>query len=369
MPRRLTACLMALLLCFAALPAHDCAYASEGDSATPSQDAPQKDYLKKVTMLSEEPPPEDPVKALATLSQYDDRFYSSDFNYNNNYLRYGGCYPSSVTNALIAALDVTSDELAMGMLWDVMHLLTNGSPATRQAQLAYLQYLDFTAEEIAAGDEQYPALSEALIDFGGSIHYQKGYVEPEHLAAFIEENGNRRAVFHGSFARSEFWPYLCEMADVLFATKHWDATIVVAGIGAGTVTTRAPFRSGEAGHYLSLYFPIRDFSTNGAFYVLDSFPRSLEDEPYGLGQEYSVTYDFIDRQKYATSLDGFNERFSVTRVKPTIVRVDPINDAYEDFNDAINNDADMPLYALLPHLSYATFFGTSHIFLIFPGEE
>lgn len=335
MLRRLTACLMAFLLLLAALPAH-----AETD-----------------------------MEELATLSQYDDRFNGRDFMYNNNYLRYGGCYPSSVTNALIAALDVTNEDLAMGMLWDVMHLLTNGNPATRQAQLAYLRYLNFTADEIAAGDEQYPALSEALIDFGGPIHYHEGYVEPEHVAAFIEQNGDQRAVFHGSFARSEFWPYLCEMAEVLFATKHWDATIVVAGIGAGTVTTRAPFRSGEAGHYLSLYFPIRDFSANGTFYVLDSFPRALEDEPYGLDQSYTVTYDFIDKQKYATSLDGFNERFAVTRVLPTIVQVDPINEAYENFNDAINNDEDMPLLALLPHLTYATFFGTSHIFLIFPGEE
>ena len=337
MLRRLTACLMAFLMLLVALPASAKAYVYVGD--------------------------------LATLSQYDDRFYNKDFMYNNNYLRYGGCYPSSVTNALIAALDVTNEDLAVGMLWDVMQLLTNGSPATRRAQLAYLQYLDFTEEEIAAGDEQYPALSEALIDFGGSIHYQKGYVEPEHVAAFIEKNGDQRAIFHGSFARDEFWPYLCEMAEVLFAEEQWDATIVVAGIGAGTVTTRAPFRSGEAGHYLSLYFPIWEFSSNGSFYVLDSFPRALEGEPYGLDQDYAVTYDFIDKQKYSTSLDGFNERFSVFRIQPTIVRVDPISQAAEDFYDAINNEEDMPLKAMLPHLSHATFFGTSHIFLIFPGLE
>lgn len=332
MLRRLTACLMAFLLFSAALPARAHAY----------------------------------VRDLATLSQYDERFYSSDFNYNNNYLRFGGCYPSSVTNALIGALDVTNEDLAMGMLWDVMHLLTNGIPATRRAQLSYLRYLDFTTEQIAAGDERYPALSEALIDFGGSIHYHSGYVEPEHLAAFLEKRGDERTIFHGSFARDEFWPYLCEMAEVLFAAEEWNATIVVAGIGAGTVTTRAPFRSGEAGHYLSLYFPIWEFSANGTFYVLDSFPRALEGEPYGPGEEYLLTYDFIDRQKYATSLDSFNERFSVNRVTPTIVRVDPINEAMDDFYDAINNDADLPLIALLPHLSYATFFGTSHIFIVFP---
>ena len=359
MLRRLTACLMAFLFLFAALPAH-----AEGD--------PYIDFLLANTHaggFSEPTPVHAHVSNLATISQYDERFYGSDFNYNNNYLRFGGCYPSSVTNALIAALDVTDDELAMGMLWDVLHLLTNGNPGTRQAQLAHLRYLNFSAREISAGDEKYPALSEALIDFGGSIHYQEGYVEPEHLAAFIEENGDQLAIFHGSFARAEFWPYLCEMAEVLFAADRTDATIVVAGIGAGTVTTRAPFRSGEAGHYLSLYFPIQEFSRDGNFYVLDSFPRALEGETYGPNGDYAVTYDFIDKQKYATSLDAFNERFTVSRVTPTIVRIDPINAAKEDFIDADNRDAYLPLTALLPHLAYATFFGTSHIFVVLPGGK
>lgn len=331
MLRRFTACLLALLM-LATVPAH----AAEVDD-------------------------------LAILSQYDERFFSNDFRYNDNYFRYGGCGPSSIANGLIAALGVTDQDLATGIFRDVLYLLAGSNPSVRAIQVASLNALNFDGTIPKDFSEQYPSLSAALGDFGGACRYVDGYLTAESLQKLLMRTyTGRQTLYHSSINRANHWETLCAIADMLMNMNLEDGVIVVAFQGAGTVSTAAPFRSGTSGHYLSLYIQVKEFCESGAFYVLDSFPRALEGEAYGSNLPYATTYDFVGKQTRYLSLTPFNELFEVERVQPTIIRVQPCGEALAAANFATRLGAYV-VNSLLPYLNRVVlFFGTPRIFIALP---
>ena len=334
MPRRFFALLAALLVLLTALPAH----AGE-------------------------------IGDLAILSQWDERFFDNSFRYSNNYFRFGGCGPASASNGVIAALDVTDQDLAAEVLRDVMNLLTKFSPVKNKIQVTWLNYLDFTREQLAAGagDERYPALNQALRNYGGDIHYLEGFVNAETLAPLLPDPGSGPVIFHGSFNGNDRWANLREIIRVLTDAGYEDARFVLSVLGAGTEVTKSPFRSGTAGHYLCVCVSMKSFCETGELYVLDSLPRALAGEEFGADMTpYHLQYDFLKRQKFSTSLDEFNELFTVERVQPTIVRAMPIGEALEAVNAASGTDT-LPLDALMPYLNRVMqFHGSSHIFVVLP---
>lgn len=328
--RRLTACLLALLM-LAAIPA---AHAVE-------------------------------VSDLAILSQWDERFYSNEYRYNNNYFRFGGCGPSSIANGLIASLGVTDQDLAAGILLDVMNLLTNSTPATRAIQAAAINVLDFDGAIPEDFSARYPSLSAALNDFGGKCVPVSGFMDAAKLKELLPWYIGRPTMYLSSLERTHLWENLCAMSEILMNMGLDEAAIVVHYTGAGTASTNGPFRSGTAGHYLSLCIRVKDFCENGVFYVLDSFPRALEGEAYGPDTPFGVAYDFVGRQSRA-SLASFNELFEVTRIQPTILQVQPRGEALAAANFAARVGAYV-INSLLPYLKQnVVFFGTPRVFVVLP---
>lgn len=328
MLRRLTACLLALLLLGAA----------SAQAAMPDD--------------------------LAILSQWDERFLDRDFYYNNNHFRFGGCGPASVTNALIAVLGVTDQDLAGGIERDVLYMLTNRRPAQSGIILSNLSYLGTfgTSSEL---DGRYPSLSQAVQEYGGRFLYTDGKVTPETLAEVLPTINGRKTLYHGTLAHENRWANLCGMVRVLAENDYEDAVIVLGRLGAGTSTTQGPFRSGSAGHYLGLYLSVREFREEGVFYVLDSLPRALAGEDYAPNTPpYMLPYDFVGPQKYSTSLEEFSLNFSVERVQTTIVRVRPSGQA----RVAMKFTSD-PIGILQPYLErLLVFFSTSPIFISLPEK-
>ena len=331
MLRRLTACLLALLM-LAAVPAH----AAE-------------------------------VADLAILSQWDERFFEQDFMYTGNHFRFSGCGPASVANALIAVLDVTDHDAATAIARDVLYLLTRDQPNRTRMQINHLSYLNFT-DPAQIADPRYPALNQALRDFGGLILYSEKNVTAATLSDTLAKLNGRKALYHGTLPNSDRWARICGMIRVLLDSGREDAMIVLAFQGAGTETTMGPFRSGTAGHYLSVCVPLREFCETGAFYVLDSLPRVLDGEDYAPNQlPYMLKYDFAGPQTYFGSLRDFNEFFAVDRIKNTIVRVRPIGEALQAFNAAAEDERAMDrLEAYLE--KYVPFYNTSHILLSLPEK-
>lgn len=54
-----------------------------------------------------------------------------------------------------------------------------------------------------------------------------------------------------------------------------EATLCLACIGAGTKCSGAPLRTGQSGHYLTVFFHVGSFAEDGTVYVLDSLPGRL----------------------------------------------------------------------------------------------
>lgn len=307
------------------------------------------------------------IADLAILSQWDERFQTEEFRYLSSSFRYNGCGPASVANGLIAALDVTDQDLAAGIMRDVLYLLTKSTPKKRKMQIAFIGYLNFN-QGIFIADERYPSINQALLDFGGAIRYYDVKINAQTLPDMIPRVGINPVILHGSLADADRWTNLRAIIQTLTDAGYEDARIVLSFLGAGVTSTQAPFRSGTSGHYLSICIPMASFLQTGQFYVLDSLPRALFDEPYGLEETFLVQYDFVGPQKYMTSLKGFNALFEVERVTPTIVRVVPKDEALQAVESAEENDM-IPLDALLPYLNQVmSFYGTSHIFIRLPGR-
>lgn len=331
MLRRLTACVLALLM-LAAVPAR----AAE-------------------------------IADLAVVSQWDERFFGKEYMYGGNHFRFSGCGPASVANALIAVLGVTDDDTATGLTRDVLYLLTRYQPNKHRMQIRALNYLNFT-DPAQIADPLYPTLNRLLQDYNGLILYSDQPITTAELEKYVYRLNGHKALFHSALSKTNRWAQICAMARVLLDNGYEDADIVIAFQGAGTVKTRGPFRSGTSGHYLSVYIPLREFVEEGAFYVLDSMPRALDGEDYAPNQlPYMLKYDFAGSQLYYGSLREFNERFTVERVKNTIVRVRPIGEALAAFNAAGEDERDIDL--LEPYLEeYAVFVNTSHIMFSLPEK-
>lgn len=300
---------------------------------------------------------------LAILSQWDERFYDNDFYYNDNQFRFGGCGPASVTNALVAVLDVTDQDLAAGMERDVMYLLTDHRPAHNTINIARLSYLN-SADGPLALDPRYPSLNQALLEYNGRFIYDGLNVTAVDIEEALGYLDGSKALYHGTMAKSNFWPGLVEIVDLLMSCGYQNSLIVVGFLSAGTETTAGPFRSGTAGHYLSLYIHVQEFAQAGTFYVLDSFPRALEDEPCGTRDAtYNYTYDFVNTSSRPSALAAFTENFELERIQPTVLRVLPTGEA----RDALRHHADdeQPIDALLPYLdNIVKFYNSPHIFIV-----
>lgn len=333
MLRRFTACLMALICLF----------------APPARAAELAD-----------------VADLTILSQWDERFQDETFRYNTTYFRYAGCGPASIANGIIAALSVTDQDLAAGLMHDVLLLLTKNQPTKNRVQLAYLSYLSATGGQLDEPNERYSSLNQAVRDFGGSIVYHPGYVNAKTLPDLLPNPGEGPYVLHGNFTNDNRWTALRELIQTLTDAGYEDVRIVLSFLGAGTSHTTSPFRSGTAGHYLDVCVSMAEFLQTGEFYVLDSLPRALSGEDYGDDSEFFIAYDFVGRQRYNYSLDNFNALFRVERVTPTIVRVVPTGAAQRSVRAAHQNGS-IPLDALMPSLDLVMqFHGTSHILITLP---
>lgn len=308
------------------------------------------------------------VADLPIVSQWDDRFQDETFRYGTTYFRYGGCGPSSITNGIIAALGVTDQEMAAGLLHDVLFLLSKNQPTKNRAQVSYISYLSATQGQLDAPNERYSFLNQAVRDFGGSIIYHNRYISAKTLPDLLPAAGGGPAVLHGSFTSDNRWTAMRELIQALTDSGYEDARIVLSFLGAGTADTRSPFRSGTAGHYLSICISMAEFLQTGEFYVLDSLPRALFGEDYGEGKEFITSYDFVGKQSILFPLDDFNSFFRVERVTPTIVRVVPTGEAKRNVKSAQQNGT-IPLDALLPALNLVMqFHGTSHIFITLPEQ-
>lgn len=320
------------------------------------------------------------VGDLAVVSQQDRRFQIQAYRYKGLAFRCNGCGPSSFTNALIAAINVTDRDLAADLMLDMLHLLTAPKkPSDRSAAISAsrLAYLNAAPDTRDPAVNSYPAIDQALIDYGGSISYSHDFVTPEVIADIIGTPLDAPQVIVGRFTRDARYPTLIALIDLLYDAGYRDATITLAHLGAGTKSTSGPLRSGNAGHYLCLHLPVGEFYETGAVYALDSLPRALDGESYGGDHTYRSTYDFVEGARNRYSLNAFLNTYEAERVKNTIIRLKPYGDALERLDAALAAATPTDLASLqsladvrASQLKTIVTFGVSHAFVsLYPPQN
>lgn len=262
-----------------------------------------------------EAPPETPdaslsavAARLATLdiaSQMEDRFLSTSFIYMNTMFYEQGCLPSSVYNALVAAIG-TPETDAAALLPELITTITN--PRAPRDSMVMIELLPDALN--AAKGPATAALAEG-IDV-------RSWSTLRNVETTLQEVRARDGslLLVDKLNVYESWEQLVDLALQLDSMGLGQARLAFASVGAGYGNRpEAPFGSGENGHYIALYLQVDEFCRTGTFYLLDSVPRALADEERGEGTLFRSHYSFV---LYKTT--SFRYNFTAARITNTVVQ-------------------------------------------------
>ncbi len=267
------------------------------------------------TFASCEPPT---PSELATISQFDEAFDSFRYDYWGTSFKYTGCGPASVTNALIASLGITDADVASSLTLDILHVLTHYSE-TEPLVFSRIQWL--------ALPEKRRVLDTAngvLNHWGGTIRFSDSTLSAHDVLTAASDASSTLLI--GSVIAGNRWQFLCETAHSLYNSGHSSASICIAMLAAGTSSSGAPFQSGDAGHYVTLYVPVRSFCEEGTVYLIDSLPRALSGEefnPDDAAAAFRHPYLFNPMSTRSYIVQEFRDRCTVERVSLTMLRITP----------------------------------------------
>lgn len=254
------------------------------------------------------------LEEVCVMSQFDDRFQG--IAYNEGLLRFRGCAPFSVANAIIAVFGVTDDAVAGQVVLETTQLLVpshrQGTAPADMDALPNILNPQRRLEEAA----KCPALAQIIGAYGGTISFAEKKLTAEAVQAHLAASASP-SMLVGRLAVNPSWEEAVRILLALYDAGQRDAYLCLAYAGAGTSTSSAPLRTGGAGHYLSLLIHVGSFWEDGSVYVLDSLPRALESEAYGDGRFLRSLYTFLTDR----STSAFNTTFAAARVNPTIIRL------------------------------------------------
>lgn len=260
----------------------------------------------------------EPVSAylsqLDVLSQYDPRLTESVFVYRGKNFWENGCQPASVANGFIACFGNQVQD-APALLSELLELLApKAHPEWGPVSLSRLSYL-WENQHL----DTFPTLNR-LIDGMDTIASVK-LLDTESTLSRAISLADERFLLTGHITLKKHWDWLAAFTNALDKANLGDIRISICSLGAGTGGTRAPFRSvGKFGHYVSIFLQVDEFASTGTFYLLDSFPRALQDEAYGKDMTFRYAYTFWQEQ-YQKEMAYFTDVYTVSRISPTVLRV------------------------------------------------
>lgn len=246
--------------------------------------------------------------ALDIISQMDFRFGDDRFIYNGTAFQAQGCLPSSVCNALTALLASPGDP-AEPLLEEL--LLTLCSREAPHHSRLRIQRLPGLLSD-PAPESQVARLTtgiDHILPADNLLHVPTTMRQLEAL-------GGGSILLSQYLVANTGWEELCKLLMTLDESGMGDARLAICGVGAGLYDyTSNPFGSGENGHYISLFLTADEFCRRGVFYLLDSYPRAVADEPFGDGQLYLTRYSFVHQVN-----SPFCYNYIPQRISPTVLR-------------------------------------------------
>ena len=239
----------------------------------------------------------------AIIHQYEDTFQDSEFSYLGRYFWENGCGPSSVANAFISGLEVTDEQMAAAILYDVMHIMS--LDPDRYA-------IDVKRFPLLATEDS--AILQICNENGWGIVAIDKQLTHQDLSDHLSEIP---VVILSKQVGTDYWQAAVDYAQYLYDQGCHDATIYLVRASTGTSSVSGPLAFGSAGHYVTFYMPVGEFIKQGDIYLLDSAASALQDEPFGKSEFYKQQYPFV-AQPYAHKV--FLQTFGVERIHPNIVR-------------------------------------------------
>lgn len=252
------------------------------------------------------------MRNLSVMSQRDDAV--AELAYNTATVQRRGCMTVSLANGMITTFGVTDPETAAGLVRETIALLVPRH-LRGKAPIDLPGLPDLLDPALRAGErEAYPNLAKTVGAYRGGVRYLGGLLRTQEVLCGLD--GTQTLIV----GRMNVYPDWTEAVQLLMGLHERgmdEAMLCLACIGAGTKCSGAPLRTGQSGHYLTVFFHVGSFAEDGTVYVLDSLPRALEGEPYGLTCEVHTRYPFVDD----SPANGFSRNYRAVRISPTVIRL------------------------------------------------
>lgn len=306
---------------------------------------------------------------ISVISQREERFQTRDYRYMSHYFGDNGCGPSSITNALLALFNVTDSDTAFTFTEEVMRLVCDFHNKDNVATIDNLVLLDLDLKNyLKDKKDRYPNLYNLVSNYSNDIVYLDSQLKVNKLIEHLEsDNSNDSYTYMYKFSMQDKWDYIIDIVNTLYKYEKYDSNLIFARIAGGTNNTSAPFRSGNAGHYMTFSLNVKDFYENGTIYMLDSLARALENEKIGEGSRYKKYYDFVTNKN---TFKEFNDIYDVTRVSDNVIKIGLTETKLSTIHNLLISGAnslldDYRMMLLEPFITY----GTGMTFLTIPGNE
>ena len=321
------------------------------------------------------PSPEvsDPVdrqmQSLAVIYQKDLRFIDIPYARDLFYVR--GCGPASIANALITAFGVTDPAAAGTLVPETVRALgPNGRYKTRFLRLDYIDNV-LTRQKLEQNAARYPTLAEVIGAYPGAIDFSLDAFTPEGIVQAAEAYKGASRLMTGKLSVYEGWEDAVRILHTLHENGLDDALLILTLGGAGTASSAGPFRTSDSGHYMMLAIHAGSFFETGRVYAVDSLPRAIAGDEYGSACAYRSCYAFVEESPETV----FNARFTVSRIRPEVIRVDLNKQALSQLESAAQQpyaseeEKREALIALKAELMQPLYLhGSCFAMLRFPGE-
>lgn len=251
------------------------------------------------------------LEKLDILSQRDPRLQEEKYYYQDMYFRIGGCKPASVTNALLALLG-DEDTDAPQLLLELKRGLVYSSQDKKATIDIYRLpgYLRNPRKEAAEVKGMLKNVSAIV-----TLDAREDNVSPAMIASQMISDDCPHPLIIREINLEQNWQWLVELSAQLCKWGYPDARLAFCAAGVGTEDTSAPLRSGSSGHYVAMYFQAEEFYREGTLYLLDSLPRAMEGDIYGLFEQYPSQYAFV-----AEKWHPFNEIYDATRITDPVLQ-------------------------------------------------
>lgn len=260
-----------------------------------------------------------PIKSEqpAIINQYDDAFRTARYSYLGRYFWETGCGPSSIANAFISGLEVSDEQIAAIILYDVMHIMSI-NPDRHSVDIKRFPNLatkDSSILQICAENNwNILAINQQLVQ--------------QDLCSLFSTTP---VIVISKQIGTDYWQAAVSYAQYLYNHGYTDASIYLVRASTGTSSVSGPLAFGTAGHFVTFRIPVGEFIEQGSIYLLDSAPSALTGEEYGRYRYYKQQYPFVAQP---WNHKEFLQTYGFERIHPNIIHFYLLNPFEVDRLDA-----------------------------------